>query len=82
MAVGIIFRGVLTLFIGGILSFVVIPAMYNLKTDAGLWNGVSAEAITQRDNLYALFQFMPITIAGSTIVWMFVSATRHDPYEY
>jgi len=81
LAAGIILRGVLTLFIGGALSFIVMPAMYNLYTDAAMWSGVSGAAITTRDNLYVIFQYLPIIVAGSTVVWMFVAASRRDPYD-
>lgn len=81
MAVAIILGGAIAFIIAGMTSFVVMPIMYNLVNNNQLWNGVSGDAITHRDELYAIAQYFPFVGAAVVIYWMFNSAGRRSTLE-
>lgn len=75
-AVIIVIKVVLALIALGASSYVVMPTMYNLKTDNSLWENVTGDALTVRDSIYDIFVYMPLIVGAMVILWGYMAAAR------
>jgi hypothetical protein len=76
LAVIIVIKVVLALIALGASSYVILPTMYNLKNDPGLWTNVTGDALTVRDSIYDIFVYMPLIVGAMVILWGFMASAR------
>ena len=57
------------------------PAMWVLYYNAELWENVPDQGLAIRDNVYNLFQTLPLFMIGAVLLWMYLNAGKKD-YSY
>lgn len=72
MAINTIGKGLITLFLIGIIYLGIMPTVSNLAEDPSLWTGVTdSRALFLRDNAMTIFYVSGFIAFISTIIWMF-----------
>jgi hypothetical protein len=72
MAINTIGKGLITLFLIGIIYLGIMPTVSNLAEDPSLWSGVTdSRALFLRDNAMLIFYVSGFIAFISTIIWMF-----------
>lgn len=82
MALWIVVKGGLALFMGIFVSIVILPLMANIAYGPGMeqsWTNAGETATAMRDRVIAQYQWFPIFISALVVVWMFYSANKKDP---
>lgn len=82
MAVNLVIGVVGALLAIGMAIYVTTPMMYTLKQNTALWNDTPAEGLTIRDNVYLVFQVLPIPLLGLVFLWGYMRSTRRQPDEF
>lgn len=78
MAVNLVLRTIGALLAIGLATYVTTYIMYQLKINDAIWNGLPAEALVIRDNTYTVFQWLPLMMLGTVILWSFMHGTRRQ----
>ena len=72
MGINTIARGIITIFMIGIIFLGIMPTVYNLSVDDGMWGDVQdSRALFLRDNAMLIFYVSGLLGFFATIVWMF-----------
>lgn len=76
MGVNTIGKGIITIFLIGIVYLGIMPTVSNLAEDETLWTGVTdSRAIFLRDNAMMIFYVSGLIAFFATIIWMFNAST-------
>ena len=71
MGINIITRGIVTLFLFGVIFLGLMPKVHDLATNDQLWDGVTdSRAVFLRDDAMTVFYISGIFSMFTTIVWM------------
>lgn len=83
MGINVIMRGIITIFMIGIIFLGLMPTVYNLSVDDGMWGNVQdSRALFLRDNAMLIFYVSGLIGFFTTIVWMFnASSSRGSVYQ-
>ena len=72
MAINTIGKGIIVLFLIGIVYLGIMPTISNLAEDPSLWSGVTdSRALFLRDNALLIFYISGFLSFVITIIWMF-----------
>ena len=72
MAINTIGKGIITIFLIGIVYLGIMPTISNLAEDPSLWSGVTdSKALFLRDNALLIFYVSGFIAFLSVIIWMF-----------
>lgn len=76
MGVNVIGKGIITLFLIGIVYLGMMPTVSTLAEDENLWYGVTdSRALFLRDNAMLIFYVSGVIAFFTTIIWMFNAST-------
>ena len=76
MGVNTIGKGLITIFLIGIVYLGIMPTVSNLAEDESLWTGVTdSRALFLRDNAMLIFYVSGLIAFFATIIWMFNAST-------
>ena len=76
MGVNTIGKGILTIFLIGIIYLGFMPTMSNLAEDPAMWEGVTdSRALFLRDNAMLIFYVSGLLAFFATIVWILNAST-------
>lgn len=81
MAVYTVLRGMISIFAISIALVSFMPAVWDLYYQEDLWVNVSDQGIIIRDNIYTIFQILPLFMIGSVLLWMYLNSGKKD-YSY
>ena len=77
MGINTITRGIVTLFLIGLIFLALMPYVYNLSVDEGLWGNVTdSRALFLRDNAMLIFYVSGLLGFITTIIWMFNASSN------
>lgn len=72
MGINVTGKGLITLFLIGIVYLGLMPTVSNLAEDPSLWTGVTdSRALFLRDNAMLIFYVSGLIAFFATIIWMF-----------
>jgi hypothetical protein len=57
------------------------PAVWDFYYQEDLWINVSDQGLAIRDNIYQIFQILPLFMIGSVLLWMYLNSGKKD-YSY
>lgn len=81
MAVFTVLRGMVSIFAIAIALVSFMPAVWDLYYQEDLWINVSDQGLAIRDNIYQIFQILPLFMIGSVLLWMYLNSGKKD-YSY
>jgi len=81
MAVYTVLRGLISLFAIAVVSVAFMPAVWDLYYRDELWENVPNQGLAIRDNIYTIFQVLPLFMSGAVLLWMYLNASKKD-YTY
>ena len=81
MAVFTVLRGMVSIFAIAIALVSFMPAVWDLYYQEDLWINVSDQGLAIRDNIYKIFQILPLFMIGSVLLWMYLNSGKKD-YSY
>lgn len=76
MAVNLVLRTIGALLAIGMATYITTYIMYQMKEQIVDDFPFPPEAITIIDNTYTVFQYLPLLMLGTVILWSFMHATR------
>lgn len=84
MGINVIMRGIITIFMIGIIFLGLMPTVYNLSVDESMWGDVQdSRALFLRDNAMLIFYISGLIGFFATIAWMFnASSSRGAVSQY
>lgn len=78
MAVYTVLRGMISLFAIGIAVIAFSPAIWDLYYREELWLNVPSQGLAIRDNIYAIYQVLPLFMAGAVLLWIYLNSSKKD----
>lgn len=81
MAVYTILRGTISIFAIAIALVAFMPAVWDIYYQQDLWVNVSEQGLSIRDNIYTIFQILPMFMIGAVLLWMYLNSGKKD-YTY
>jgi len=81
LAVFTVLRGMVSIFAIAIALVSFMPAVWDLYYQEDLWINVSDQGLAIRDNIYQIFQILPLFMIGSVLLWMYLNSGKKD-YSY
>lgn len=76
-----VLRGMVSIFAIAIALVSFMPAVWDLYYQEDLWINVSDQGLAIRDNIYQIFQILPLFMIGSVLLWMYLNSGKKD-YSY
>lgn len=78
MAVNLVLRTIGALLAIGLATYVTTYIMYQLKATILTTMSFPPEALAIINNTYTVFQWLPLLMLGTVILWSFMAATRRQ----
>ena len=83
MALVLIIKFVLSLFVGYLIFMFMSPILYEIRYNSpGLWANVSPSLLAIADQWYGAWLMMSVIIAAVLILWGFANANRKNVDDY
>lgn len=83
MGINTILRGIITIFLIGVIFLGIMPTVYNLSVDEGMWGTVQdSRALFLRDNAMLIFYVSGLIGFFATLVWMFSASSSRGAQQF